>query len=87
MTGPLSQRWLCPACGEANTTANAIGLNAKTGPAYERWRAGMVRFLQLFENGRGDYAKERHAWVDAVSLDDLRAQTTSPPARRKRRKA
>jgi hypothetical protein len=35
-------------------------------------RAGMIRFLQQFENGSGDYAKERHAWVDRTSLEDLR---------------
>jgi hypothetical protein len=35
-------------------------------------RAGMIRFLQQFETGHGDYAKERHAWVDRTSTDDLR---------------
>ncbi len=35
-------------------------------------RAGMVRFLRQFETGRGDYASERHAWVDATSLADLK---------------
>ena len=34
-------------------------------------RAGMIRFLQQFETGGGDYARERHAWVDTVSLDAL----------------
>lgn len=33
--------------------------------------AGMIRFLQLFETGSGDYAKERHAWVDAMTLEQL----------------
>ena len=36
-------------------------------------RAGMIRFLQQFETGSGDYARERHAWVDRVSLEQLRA--------------
>jgi len=35
-------------------------------------QAGMVRFLQQFGQGSGDYAKERHAWVDRTSMDDLR---------------
>lgn len=35
-------------------------------------RAGMIRFLQQFSRGNGDYAKERHAWVDRTSMDDLR---------------
>jgi hypothetical protein len=48
-------------------------------------RAGMIRFLQQFESGSGDYARERHAWVDRVSLDDLRALAGTKPVRRKRR--
>ena len=35
-------------------------------------RAGMIRFLQQFETGHGDYAKERHAWVDRTSMEVLR---------------
>jgi len=31
-------------------------------------RAGMIRFLQQFETGVGDYATDRHAWVDATTL-------------------
>jgi hypothetical protein len=46
--------------------------------------AGMVRFLQQFESGSGDYAKERRAWVDGTSLDDLRALAAKKPAKRKR---
>ncbi len=34
-------------------------------------RAHMVRFLQQFETGTGDYARERHDWVDRLSLEDL----------------
>ena len=32
---------------------------------------GMIRFLQQFEHGSGDYSRDRHAWVDANSLEDL----------------
>lgn len=32
---------------------------------------GLVRFLQLFDTGYGDYTKEREQWLDQVSLDDL----------------
>ena len=48
-------------------------------------RAGMIRFLQQFESGSGDYARERHAWVDRTSLEDLREAAGGEPARRKRR--
>lgn len=39
-------------------------------------RAGMIRFLQQFGGGSGDYAKDRHAWVDRTSMDDLRQAAT-----------
>lgn len=45
-------------------------------------RAGMVRFLQQFETGAGDYATERHAWVDRTSLSDLQALSSKPRKRR-----
>jgi hypothetical protein len=46
-------------------------------------RAGMVRFLQQFEKGEGDYARERHAWVDRMSLDDLRSRARVKSPRKK----
>ena len=45
-------------------------------------RAGMIRFLAQFENGEGNYAKDRHAWVDCTSLADIEESTH----RRKQRK-
>ena len=36
-------------------------------------RAGMIRFLQQFSDGEGDYAQARHDWVDRMTLDDLQA--------------
>jgi hypothetical protein len=42
----------------------------------------MIRFLQQFETGHGDYARERHAWVDETPLADLRALAKSKPRRR-----
>jgi hypothetical protein len=35
-------------------------------------RAGMIRFLQQFETGAGDYATQRHEWADRTTLTDLR---------------
>ncbi|MEX2172573.1 MAG: hypothetical protein WD851_24855 [Pirellulales bacterium] len=35
---------------------------------------GMIRFLQQFEHGSGDYSRDRHAWVDANSLEDLQRE-------------
>ncbi len=33
--------------------------------------AGMIRFLQEFSSGSGDYTKDRAAWFDGLSLDQL----------------
>jgi hypothetical protein len=35
-------------------------------------KAGMIRFLQQFETGEGDYARERREWVDSTSMDEIR---------------
>jgi hypothetical protein len=40
-------------------------------------RADMIRFLQQFETGSGDYALGRHKWVDQTSLDDIERQTSA----------
>ena len=34
--------------------------------------AGMIKFLQQFDRGSGDWATERHAWVDQLSWDDIK---------------
>ena len=32
---------------------------------------GMIRFLQQFEMGRGDYTKERHQWLNETNVGTL----------------
>jgi hypothetical protein len=32
---------------------------------------GMVRFLQQFETGHGDYSKDRHKWLDDQDMDTV----------------
>ena len=32
---------------------------------------GMVRFLQQFETGHGDYSKDRHNWLDEQDMDTV----------------
>jgi hypothetical protein len=48
-------------------------------------RAGMIRFLQQYETGSGDYANERRDWVDGLSLDDLQTLAEDKPRKRPRR--
>ena len=33
--------------------------------------AGMVRFLQQFETGHGDYSKDCHKWLDDQDMDTV----------------
>ncbi len=40
-------------------------LNRELGPA------AMIRFLQQYESGYGDYSKERHEWIDEISVEDI----------------
>ncbi len=50
-------------------------------------RAGLIRFLQQFELGSGNYARDRHGWVDDHSLDDLRALILQRRRSRRRKSA
>lgn len=34
-------------------------------------RSDMIRFIQQFQTGRGDYAHQRHQWVDLTTLEDI----------------
>lgn len=33
-----------------------------------------VRFIHLFDSGKGDYTKERHQWLDEKTLTDVLAE-------------
>jgi hypothetical protein len=35
--------------------------------------ASAARFLLRFESGSGDYTKDRHKWLDQLTMDDFRA--------------
>ena len=35
---------------------------------------GMLRFIQHFDPGRGDYTKERHQWLEKQSVEDVLAE-------------
>lgn len=39
--------------------------------ARELGPVAMIRFLQQFEAGVGDYSKERHEWLGNITIDDI----------------
>lgn len=45
--------------------AGLAALSRELGPV------GLVRFLQMFERGYGDYSQERSGWLDEQSVDDI----------------
>jgi hypothetical protein len=52
-------------------TPEQIRLNGLEALARELGPVGMVRFLQQFETGRGNYSEDRHRWLDTVDLETL----------------
>lgn len=40
-------------------------LNRELGPVV------MIRFFQQYEKGYGDYSKERHEWIDKISIEEI----------------
>jgi hypothetical protein len=48
---------------------------------------GMIRFLQLIDNGRSDYTAERHQWLSGLTVEEiaaaiLRRRGEAPPNER-----
>jgi DNA-directed RNA polymerase len=42
-------------------------LTEKLGPV------GMVEFMRQFDSGYGDYTKERHTWLNNLTIEDISA--------------
>jgi hypothetical protein len=40
-------------------------LTEKLGPI------GMIEFMRQFDSGYGDYTKERHTWLDNLTVEDI----------------
>jgi hypothetical protein len=40
-------------------------LNEKLGPI------GMMEFMHQFDSGYGDYTKERHNWLDQLTIENI----------------
>ena len=47
---------------------------------------GMIRFMQQFEMGQGDYSKDRHQWLDQYSVDDIAKMVREKKAAQKKKK-
>ncbi len=47
---------------------------------------GMIRFMQQFEMGQGDYSKDRHKWLDQYSVEDIARLVREKKASKKKKK-
>lgn len=52
-------------------TLNEIQQKGLEALSRELGPVGMVRFLQMFETGYGDYTKERHQWLKEQRIEDI----------------
>ena len=52
-------------------TLNEIQQKGLEALSRELGPVGMVRFLQMFETGYGDYTEERHQWLDDQRIEDI----------------
>jgi hypothetical protein len=54
--------------------AGLAALSRELGPV------GFVRFMQMFEKGSGDYTKERSAWLDNQSIEEIVRRIQEQPS-------
>lgn len=47
---------------------------------------GMIRFMQQFEMGHGDYSKDRHQWLDQYTVDDIAKMVSEKKSSQKKKK-
>ncbi len=52
-------------------TLEQIRLTGVEALAHKLGPVGMVRFLQQFETGRGDYSAERYRWLGKENVQEL----------------
>jgi hypothetical protein len=55
----------------ANMTLEQIRLTGLKALSRDLGAVGMVRFLQQFETGYGDYTTERHEWLGERTVREL----------------
>lgn len=56
---------------QAEMTLNEIRERGYAALVRELGPVGYVRFIQQFETGKGDFTKERQAWAESLTTDQL----------------
>jgi len=53
-------------------------LTEKLGPI------GMIEFIRQFDSGYGDYTKERHTWLDNLTIEDISKELSAIQKKREK---
>ncbi len=56
------------------TTAEQIRSQGLEALKRELGVVGMIRFMQQFSNGHGNYTEERHEWLNKLTAEEIMAQ-------------
>ena len=67
-------------------TPQQIRIAGMTALSRELGLVGMIRFMQQFEMGQGDYSRDRHNWLDQYTVDDIAKMVREKKAVYKTRK-
>jgi len=67
-------------------TGEQIRLRGLAALRKEVGHAGLVRFLQHFEAGKGDYTSERAGLLAGLTMEELRRRAGRPKKKSNRRK-
>jgi hypothetical protein len=39
---------------------------------------GLARFLRIYRSGSGDYTRDRHRWLEGVTIQEIMAEVERP---------
>ncbi|MEW5940378.1 MAG: hypothetical protein AB1750_11985 [Chloroflexota bacterium] len=68
-------------------TPQQIRVAGMTALSRELGVVGMIRFMQQFEIGQGDYSKDRHQWLGQYSVADIAKLAKEKKAAKKTRRS
>ena len=66
-------------------TGEQIRLRGLAALRKELGRAGLIRFLQHFEAGKGNYTQERRKMLAGLTMSELRQRAARPKKKTRRR--
>jgi hypothetical protein len=76
----------CDGNNRMTMTGEQIRLRGLAALRKELGRAGLVRFLEHFEAGQGDYTSVRSKLLAGLTMEELRQRTVLPRKKASRRK-